>query len=345
MLEGFIVAGALHHFGLRDEHDGPTLHKPPVIFPAYTLQGQFKWMCQQARTIRNHLTLVETDDISNNIDVPMENINAQEQWLQTTMGNDGKYHCPYCQTTYVSKAWMKKHLRLKHHVMIHSFADDIPIMDANADPTVPTLIKVLFLQFDTSNAYHFGDGDWAMRNAKFEFLYLWVMKHTKYRLWIWRMLAYDMALLSEKESMEYRWNQCVNTHGGVGRCIPNDNFVETQVKNILKNMARQGPNKSFATAQVACKTTQVVTAVKCGLKKASGQHDKSCKHSKPNTSNDVMDIARAIQQAGLIENPGQILEAFESFKEPLAKIKPIDLHKWIAAQKETADADMRFEEF
>ena len=127
---------------------------------------------------------------------------------------------------------------------------------------------------------------------------------------MWRLLAYDMALLSKREAMEYRWNQVVNTKGGIGKCIPNDNFVETQVKNIKKNLARQGPNKSFATAQTACKTTQVVTNIKSGLKQACGQHDKSSDHSHTNNKRDIIDIAKAVTEAGFIENPGQILEGY-----------------------------------
>ena len=77
-----------------------------------------------------------------------------------------------------------------------------------------------------------------MRNAKYEFVNLWNTTHWKYRLWMWRLLTYDMALLSEKEGQEYRCNQTVNTKGGLGLCIPNDNFIQAQFKSIKKNMAR-----------------------------------------------------------------------------------------------------------
>ena len=75
---------------------------------------------------------------------------------------------------------MKKHLTKKHDTEFVPVDVEPAVNDAS--PIVPTIVKLLLLQYDTADAYHFGDGDRAMRNAKFEFLYLWVMKHTKYRL-------------------------------------------------------------------------------------------------------------------------------------------------------------------
>ena len=125
-----------------------------------------------------------------------------------------------------------------------------------------------------------------------------------------------MALLSEREAMDYRWNKSVNTRGGIGKCIPNDTFVETQVKKHFKNMARQGPNKSFKTAQITYKITQIVTQIKSGFQKLCGQHEKRGKH-KIDTTKDVIDIANAFLKAGLVENHGQTVEGYESFTEPL----------------------------
>ena len=54
------------------------------------------------------------------------------------------------------------------------------------------------------------------------------------------------------------------------------------------------------------------------------RHGKGDKESHK-TSNDIPDIANAKRQAGLFENPGQILERFEAFRDPLQNIKPAEL--------------------
>ena len=115
VLEGFIIAAALDHFGLSNETEMPSLNKPPILFQTYCPESQYKWMCQQARLIRNKLTLNDTNP---NIGTPMKNMNAQEQWLNSTMKDDGRYHCPHCQNKYTMIGWLKKHLQTKHDVVL-----------------------------------------------------------------------------------------------------------------------------------------------------------------------------------------------------------------------------------
>ena len=330
VLEAFIVASALHHFGIQDVTSQPTTNIPPKALTVYTPEGKVNWLYQHARAIREHLTLNDSQNIAEDI----VKITAEEEWLQGRKGEDGKYHCTQCLKKYVFTKRLRKHLKDVHHAELP--ADAVTPPTDEPDPVIPSLIKLLFLQHDTHHAYAYGDGDRLMRNAKFEFLYQFPSSHIKYRLWMWRLLAYDMAILPQRAAMEYRWNQVVNTHGGSGKCIPNDNFVEMQVKNIKQNLSRQGPNKSFATAQTACKTTQVVSSIKDGLLKTCGKHAKSGDHCLRDTTKDVMDLARSITEAGLIENPGQGLEGFENFKNQHHKIKPRDLNQWMVEQKKIA---------
>ena len=70
----------------------------------------------------------------------------------------------------------------------------------------------------------------------------WTLGHTKYRLWLWRMLVYEIAMLTPLESFEYKWNTCVNFQGGVRKNIPNDNAVELQDGTIKKHLQQEGSN-------------------------------------------------------------------------------------------------------
>ena len=149
--------------------------------------------------IQKHLKIshqqIMTDD-----DIDMNDEELDEQ-INCMLEEDGKYHCAMCRKTYKFKKRLESHFKSAHVIP----AQSIPNVDNSVtDPVVPTLIKLLYLIYDTTDAYKYGDGDRCMRNAKTEFLYMFSEKHTKYRLWLWRMLTYDMCVLSERAAMEYR---------------------------------------------------------------------------------------------------------------------------------------------
>ena len=263
----------------------------------------------------------------------LEQKSLHEIQIEAFLKGDKTYHCPHCKKKYIRSNGLVKHLQVVHNEDWNTESKENNSKKKLSDPFAPTLLKLLYLQYDTADAYRFGDGDRAMLNAKLEFLYLYAVKRTKYRLWLWRMLAYDMAVLSPRQSMEYRWNITVNTKGGLGRCIPNDNFVELQVKNIKQTMARQGPNKSFETAKTACRTTQVVSDIKDGLKMG---YRRKGKHSKVDVTNDVVEIAQSLMQNGCVTNMNVIVSDFEDFVDPLSRISTLELHSWIKKQKAIA---------
>ena len=330
VLHGFVIGASLKHFGMATISESPTLNKLPPQFEKFSGQAQYQWLCKQVRAIREMLMRTTEENTLINDLVAQ---NQQDRKLDGTKGNDNKYHCQHCNKKYVRKIMLQKHLASKHNEKSQNQQNS----PNENDPVIPTLIKLLFLQYDTSDAYRFGDGDRCVQNAKSEFLYLYGMKHTKYRLWLWRMLAYEMAILSPQKAMEYKWNMSVNTKGGVGNSIPNDNFVELQVKNIKQTLSRQGPNKSFETAKLACQTTQAVNAVKEGMMNNSDLHDKSLRKSSVDVSKDVEDIANFLILSGVIDNPLQALNGFEKFNDPVNKIKPQELHAWIKKQQVIAN--------
>lgn len=108
-----------------------------------------------------------------------------------------------------------------------------------------SFMKLALLLRDTEDAYKFGDGTRIFRNAKFEMMCADVANHSKYKLWLWRLLAYECALLSPREAFEYKWNCSSNIHGGLGKNIPNDNLVEICVHVIKKKMREQGANLTY----------------------------------------------------------------------------------------------------
>ena len=80
-------------------------------------------------------------------------------------------------------------------------------------------MKVALLCRELHDAYKMGDGSRVFRDIKFLMLHFDRGHNIKYRLWMFRMLAYDLALLSEHERFIYRNNLAINMVGGYRNCI------------------------------------------------------------------------------------------------------------------------------
>lgn len=187
---------------------------------------------------------------------------------------------------------------------------------------------------DTCNAYQMGDGERIVRNAYMEWLYASAVKHSKYKIWLWRMITYIIAILDTKESFEYKWNMTVNLKGGIKNNIPNDNCVEIQVHNIKSQLNTQGANKSFQSARLICMTTQVVDGIKDQLMKSTKTVKSRSTRPTVDKTGDIVTIVKVLRQKGQVKDLKW--ESFSNFKEPLYSINSEDLHNWIKAQKNVA---------
>lgn len=76
-------------------------------------------------------------------------------------------------------------------------------MVADSNPVHCFFLMSLLLR-DTCNAYQMGDGEIIVRNAYMEWLYASGVKHSKYKLWLWRIITYINAILDTKESFGYK---------------------------------------------------------------------------------------------------------------------------------------------
>ena len=213
-------------------------------------------------------------------------------------------------------------------------SESVPLRDVLA-----SFCRMCYLYRDTQDAYKMADGDRIFANAKLEMLYAFSVKHTKYRLWLWRMLAYEMAVLTPREAFEYKWNTCTNLQGGVRNNIPNDNAVELQVGEIKKQLQREGSNKSFQSAQKICKTTQVVNEVVKNLQKQTQSHVSSRKRPAVEKHQDIKILVQEILEARAFER-NTTSQTFAGFKDPLARLDISEFYKWVREQKKVAAVKM-----
>lgn len=242
----------MEHFGLDalSENVPITDNRPPSNFRQLSASDQVKWFLSEVgKLYDDYVTfdyvmrtvgrIAETDDLA-----------AQ---IKSMRQQNGSYICKHCAKIYKSEGWMRKHLQSNHgETMVAQRTGLEQEQRSSTESSNDELGKVrssffksALLLFDTNNAYEMGDGHRILMNAKFELLVADACGHTHYRRWLWRLMANEQAILSPRKAFEYKWNTTVNTRGGTGKNIPNDNLVEITVKNIKEMVSGLGSNIDF----------------------------------------------------------------------------------------------------
>lgn len=255
-----------------------------------------------------------------------------------------RYSCT-CNKTYKTKGHFKRHLEKEHewdfalnhdttNSAMHSKEDHVAVWRVS-------FMKLSLLLRDTEDAYQYGDGDRIFRNAKFEMLCADAAHHTKYRLWLWRMQAYETAILSPRQAVEYKWNCTANTHGGKGKNIPNDNLVETLVQKIKKKLREQGSNITHNSAQRIALSIQIQQELKENILRHFTSKEKG--RSKPTVNRDSeLNLLMTELLDGEVFDviQGREFHAFRGFSDIFSRVKAEELHKWISDQKFRASYEM-----
>lgn len=329
--DGYILAAFLDMFNME------KLDSMPQAFPLFSLMNEDQkcdWLLKVAEQLLNELKIDETltttfETVMNEIksyDVDHTNIKAMKE--------EEVYQCALCGLQYRKEGWLKKHLLKKHGWKFHDSSSVSP----NTSSPVQTFLVMSLLYRDTCNSYRMGDGDRIVRNAYLEWIFAAGLKHTKYKLWLFRLLC-NIFILNPKQSFEYKWNMTVNLQGGIGQNIPNDNLVEMQVQNIKSQLNAQGSNKSFQSAKQICLTTQVTDAIKKGMIKTTKTVTSKGKRPEVNKQSDLEAIVKCVRSKGLVKELNW--PSFSKFTDPISTLKCNDLHAWICHQKCVANIHLK----
>lgn len=194
-------------------------------------------------------------------------------------------------------------------------------------------MTVALLLRDTINAYEHGDGTRIFRNSKFEILLCSLKGHHKYKLWLWRQLAYQKVLLSPRAAYEYKWNCSSNVNGGHGKNIPNDNLVEINVKRVKQKLKAQGANLTFQSAQIAVESMQQVDDIFNSVQQQTSLSKPSGRKSLVYKVEDVTHMVEQLKKEPWKVVNGRKLSGNSKFKALFERFDFEKLHKWITDQK------------
>ncbi|KAK3082514.1 hypothetical protein FSP39_014368 [Pinctada imbricata] len=314
--------------------DLDTLTSTPENLPVFSLMNSSEktaWLKSEAYKILDVLHINDFQSLDF-LHKEIQKLDSDEMVLKGMLSGD-LYSCAMCSKQYTKAAWLKKHLEKKH-----DFEFSKPDSARKESNPVQCFLFMSLLLRDTCDSYRMGDGERIVRNAYFEWLYARSLNHTKYSLWLWRLIAYVDAVLSPSESAEYKWNMTVNLKGGVQNNIPNDCCVELQVKNIKRQLNTQGSNKSFKSAQKICMTTQVVEDIMDKLQKSVKSFKPKGSRPEVDKSKDIDQIVQHLRKHGPVKSIKW--DSFSKFKNPIAKISAPSLFEWINYNQKIASLYM-----
>ena len=269
----------------------------------------------------------------------MAGIDRQRDRLEEMFDVDRAAYVCTCGKNYKTPGWLKQHLIKTHQWTFAANTQDKPEPEQLDHIAIyrSSFMKCALLLRDTKDAYKLADGDRILRNAKFEMLCADVGGHIKYRLWLFRFIAYCICLLSPKQAMEYKWNCTTNTTGGKDKNIPNDNLVELFVQSVKKKIRQQGANATFESARKATMSLQVQDAIRMNISQESGMKPSGTKRASVSKIKDVKLMLSELTKSKIFDNvPGPQFDAFPNLKDVFSCVKVDKLCEWITEKKNTA---------
>ncbi len=342
VLDAHIVAAAMEHYGLESVDSLHPVKNPlPADLPTWTTDNQMNYLLGCAEKLMEGFCCDKDEQSQNSLQQLEEDLTAMDE-IERKIQRwkfDGVYHCPeVCDKKYKTEGWLKHHLREKHNWTIpelgrHSRQGKASHQAGSSRDVRGAFMRAAMLMRSTYKAYKTGDGDRIFRNAKFEFLYAFALKHTKYRLWLFYMLAYEKAILSPRQAFTYKWNCCSNLQGQPDTCIPNDNLVELQVGNVKKQLKAQGANVTYSSARDASKVTQVVHELKDRVSETLNLHKGSGTHKEVDKTEDILEMAQELVDSNYMSSDGIMLTCFKDFKDVVASIQSQKVHEWLTQYK------------
>ncbi len=322
-MDGYILSAAFNYWGIEKLDQTFRKNKvPTTLLRVLTADEQLQWLLETARKVKQ--LLYSNDAVNAHIDSLRNSLHVEQVNDETIADayKDNVYTCfgNKCCKKFKTRTGFVKHLNNCHcDILINK-----PDTDIATCTKQDSLLMHLFLLRDLNDVYRMADGDRVFRDIQLVFLYFFETGHTKYRLWMFRMMAYEKAILSPRKAFEYKWNLSVNMNGGVDGNIPDDNLVEIHVKQLKTLLSSQGANVSFDSAKLASVTMKKINSVKHNLQMYCNIDQTVGHRSQVDKSKDVLMIAQELHKHQTANK--------SLYKDPVLKVQASNLRSWMSDQ-------------
>ncbi|XP_065929735.1 uncharacterized protein [Magallana gigas] len=339
-LDAFILGATMDVMGLNDLNGSPQQWNPSIL-PMYSNKKQLSWLRNLAETVINkHINLQGTTHLQDLVEEAAK-LDSQTDMLHSMFDAVINQYICTCQKKYNKIGHFKRHLEKEHNWHFPTAAPKEPKKEDKVAVWRSSFMKAALILRDTCDAYEMGDGNRIFLNAKFEMLYANVAGHTKYQLWLWRMMAYEQAILTPKQAFEYKWNTTANLNGTIDGNIPNDTLVDICVQLVKKKIKEQDSNFTFDSAKNTALSCQIQDELR-----ESNRHQVSIKpfgksRTKARKSSDINLMLTELMAGNIFKNiQGRQFKNFKNMKDVFEKVNLHKLYIWISKQKKRASYEM-----
>lgn len=357
VVNGHIIAAAMHFFGLSSIEDQPRYNSFPI---PKSLKSQWQVLSVTLGKLVDAYVIVQRFQElqpKSTMSVPVSGIDTFHNPHAARVRSEHSY-CLSRRTQVISEhsyasqpALPKSHHRNLPPDLFTS--SDVPRASRSVIESVPdgvfnyacSILNDGLLLFELRDAIHEGDGPRILRCWKFMLIYYKHAGHHKYALEAFNLLAQVHIVSSPRMKKQLTWSRVVNTRGGAGNNIPVDlhnehlnrklkDIVSGVGANITEDIVVQA-SKSLNAVDQICQTFDNVTNIK----------PESIHHTKKSSD---QDLKRAVNQLASESHvfsyiPGRKHKAFPNMQPNL--VRSVDVKKlseWLDQKQKNLAKTIKF---
>ena len=268
--DSYLIAGALHHFGMSSVDDEPTTN----LFEGSALDSDAK---------KKYVVKVISDFLEEHVIT-----NTPELSMTAPISNDLK--CRVCSKPYKRPKALAKHELEKHNIR----EETVQVQHTAAEKEdriknyTRQLLILLLLRADHNDAIKYGDGERVIRLYKYFCLYFKVSECPKYALAMLHLQAQVHCLLSPRLAHSLTWNRYVNHRGKPDTNHPMDLEIEHDNKSFKNDCHSYRGEITDKSMQRVGRSTETSDRVVNNFDKITQVVKPSGKHTMMSTTEDVL---------------------------------------------------------
>ncbi|SMN01873.1 hypothetical protein SPONL_183 [uncultured Candidatus Thioglobus sp.] len=321
-----IISVTMHYFGMRSIEDTPTCN-------AFAIDGdpkqQWKRLQKAVREIVERFVFVQ--DFS---EVVAKGSSKQEETRNPHSERISHEHS-YAKVQNPSKTTEANRVLPEN---IRRCADcpnpSRNVTSSSPDKVLDYACSVLsdgLLLLELRDAIHEGDGERDLRCWRFMLLYFSYSGHKKYALEALYLQAAFSATANSRTAQELLQARFINVHGGPGRNIPTDLFMEHLNRTLKDHFHGLGANISENTIVQIAKSLKALIDITNNFDHTLKLHPESLHHTTKSSIKDRNLILSQLATSRVFDYiPGRFHFAFKNIKSHVSDcVNVAKLVKWI----------------
>lgn len=357
VLDGFLIAAAMKHFGLSSIEDD-------VVPPGIPDRQRAAWFWEAVGRLVDQYVLaglgdsIETlhsssagrDSIQPSTDSdhlePPQSAVAFEHSVNVGIRDTQTVACrwPGCRDVLSNARHRTAHEKRCHGMMIQdrrkrdspsSAAEPADSMKDGVFCYASNFMEMALVERNFRDAWAEMDGPRLFRLWKLKMLYFKQSGHHKYALEGFLFQADQYALLSPMDAHRQLWERAFNLKGGAGNNIPLDLMVEHSNNYAKEMIHNQGANVTFNSSQRITRAANTTKEVLDNFDKSIRLKLESGQHTRSNRSADILQVVKCLHSNSILsKEAGRVHCSFP--KVELSELKSLTgelLLKWIQKVK------------